>query len=84
MIGILKLIRFLYTLVDPAANALWRAPLEWKWLATNVLAFMWCVAFGITVGEYVTIGYSIMGHVALITMCFGTYWFMRRAERDWG
>jgi hypothetical protein len=84
MIGIIKLIRFLYTLVDPAANALWRAPLEWKWLATNVLAFMWCVAFGITVGEYITIGYSIMGHVALITMCFGTYWFMRRAERAWG
>jgi hypothetical protein len=84
MIGIIKLIRFLYILVDPAANALWRAPLEWKWLATNVLAFMWCVAFGITVGEYITIGYSIMGHVALITMCFGTYWFMRRAERDWG
>jgi len=75
MIGIIKLIRFLYTL---------RAPLEWKWLATNVLAFMWCVAFGITVGEYITIGYSIMGHVALITMCFGTYWFMRRAERAWG
>jgi len=84
MIGIIKLIRFLYTLVDPAANALWRAPLEWKYLATNILAFMWCLVFGITVGEYIAIGYSIMGHVALITMCFGTYWFMRRAEQDWG
>lgn len=84
MIGILKLIRFLYTLVDPASNALRRAPLEWKYLATNILAFMWCLAFGITVGEYITIGYSILGHVFLITMCFGTYWLMTRAERDWG
>jgi len=49
-----------------------------------VLAFMWCVAFGITASEYVMIGYSIIGHVALITMCFVTYWVMRRSSKTWG
>ena len=76
MFGIFKLIKLLWSLVDPAKNALSNAPLEWKWLVTNVLGFMWCVSFGIYVGEYVMIGYSIIGHVALITMCFVTYWVM--------
>jgi hypothetical protein len=76
MFGIIKLIRLLWSLVDPAKNALSSAPLEWKYLVTNVLAFMWCVSFGITVGEYIMIGYSIIGHIALITMCFVTYWAM--------
>jgi len=84
MMGLIKLIGFLWTLVDPARNALWSAPLEWKWLATNVLAFMWCVSFGLYVGEYLVIGYSIAGHIALITMCFVTYWVMRRSRETWG
>jgi len=84
MMGLIKLFRLLWSLIDPAKNALWSAPLEWKYLATNVLAFMWCVAFGITASEYVMIGYSIIGHVALITMCFVTYWVMRRSSKTWG
>jgi hypothetical protein len=81
MMGLFKLIRFLFTLVDPATNALSNAPLEWKYLATNALAFMWCVSFGIYIGEYVTIGYSIVGHVALITMCFLTYYLLRYSKK---
>jgi len=82
MIGIWKLIKFMYSLIDPATNAFANAPLEWKYLATNVLAFMWCISFGITVGEYVTIGYSIIGHIALITMCFVTYYTLRRSRKN--
>jgi len=81
MVGLFKLFRFLFSLIDPAANALANAPLEWKYLATNVLAFMWCVSFGLAVGEYLMIGYSIIGHIALITMCFMTYYVMRYSRR---
>lgn len=81
MMGLFKLIRFLFTLVNPASNALSNAPLEWKYLATNALAFMWCVSFGLYVGEYLTIGYSIIGHIALITMCFITYVVMRNSRK---
>jgi len=82
MFGIIKLIRLLWSLVDPAKNALSAAPLEWKYLVTNILAFMWCISFGITVGEYVMIGYSIIGHIALITMCFVTYWAMTYSKQQ--
>lgn len=81
MMGLFKLLRFLFTLVNPATNALSSAPLEWKYLATNVLAFMWCVSFGLYVGEYLMIGYSIIGHVALITMCFVTYYVFRFSKK---
>ena len=83
MFGLFKFIRFLFTLVDPATNALSNAPLEWKYLATNILAFMWCVSFGLYVGEYMTIGYSIAGHVALITMCFATYYVLRYSRKNY-
>ncbi|MDR9433014.1 MAG: hypothetical protein RI539_07260 [Spiribacter sp.] len=82
MIGLFKLLRLLFSLVNPATNALSSAPLEWKYLATNVLAFLWCVSFGVYVGEYVMIGYSIIGHIALISMCFLTYYLMRHSRQN--
>ena len=82
MLGLFKIIKFMFSLVNPATNALSNAPLEWKYLATNVLAFMWCVSFGITVGEYITIGYSIIGHIALITMCFVTYYTLTYSRKN--
>jgi hypothetical protein len=82
MFGLFKLIKLLWSLVDPAKNALSSAPLEWKYLVTNVLAFLWCLSFGIYVGEYVMIGYSIIGHAALITMCFVTYLTMTYSKRQ--
>ncbi|MBY5268409.1 hypothetical protein [Spiribacter salinus] len=82
MIGLFKLIRLMFGLIDPASNALSNAPLEWKYLATNILAFMWCVSFGLYIGEYIMIGYSIIGHMALITMCFLTFFLMRHSRRN--
>jgi len=52
-------------------------PLSGNISPTNVLAFMWCISFGLAVGEYLMIGYSIISHIALITMCFITYYVMR-------
>lgn len=79
-----SLIKFLYLigrefprLLDIRTNALAKVPDQTKYLAMILLSCFWCLAFGIYIGELMTIGYNMIGHIALITMAFVTGWVMR-------
>ena len=80
MRGWLNLGKFAYGLLDGSKNALKDSPMEYKFLVSNLLASLWCIAFGIFTAELLFIGYSIIGHIALITMVFFT-WFVFTTEK---
>ena len=64
-----KVLEFL----NPSYNALRNSPPEWKFLASIILATFWGLAFGIFTGELLFIGYSILGHYALLFCVFLTW-----------
>ena len=78
MIGLIKFFIFLVSsslaVLDPAKNVLREAPVETKYFYSILLSLFWCLAFGLYVGEFLTIGYNMIGHVALISMAFLTWW----------
>lgn len=80
MMGYIKLGKFAYGLLDSGQNALRSAPIEYKFLLSNTLAAMWCVAFGIYTAELLFIGYNIIGHTVLIAAIFFT-WFVFTTEK---
>ena len=80
MIGWIKLSKFSYGLLDSTKNALKTAPMEYKFVLSNTLAAMWCVAFGIYTAELLFIGYNIIGHTVLIAAVFFT-WFVFTTEK---
>jgi len=80
MRGWINLGTFAYGLLDGTKNALKTAPMEYKYLVSNLLAAMWCIGFGIYTAELLFIGYNIIGHAALITCVFLTF-FVFAAER---
>lgn len=65
--------KFLFGLLNGSINALKTAPLEYNFLFSCILAFMWCLAFGIYTAELVFIGYSIIGHILLLAAVFITW-----------
>ena len=80
MIGWIKLGNVAYGLLNSTKNALRTAPMEYKFLLSNTLAAMWCIAFGIYTAELVFIGYNIIGHTVLIAAVFFT-WFVFTIEK---
>ena len=78
--GFVLVSKFGYGLLDNTRNALKNARMEYKFLLSNLLAAMWCVAFGIYTAELLFIGYNIIGHVVLITAVFFTF-FVFTTER---
>ena len=80
MVGWYKLGKFGYGLLDSTKNGLKNSPMEYKFLASNLLASLWCIAFGIFTAELLFIGYNIIGHICLITMVFFT-WFVFNNEK---
>lgn len=80
MIGWINLGKFAYGLLDSGKNALKNSPMEYRFLASNLLAAMWCIGFGIYTAELLYIGYNIIGHLTLITCVFFTF-FVFTAER---
>lgn len=63
----------LIDILNPNKNGLRAAPPEYKFMISCILASLWCVAFGIYTAELLFIGYSIIGHIVLITMVFFTF-----------
>ncbi|MDC6486402.1 hypothetical protein PQZ12_01545 [Methylophilaceae bacterium] len=59
-------------IIHPSHNPLKHAPKEYAFMATLVLACFWCLSFGLYMGEYLAIGESMLGHIAIITMVFVT------------
>lgn len=78
--GWINLGKFAYGLLDGSKNALRDAPMEYKFLLSNILAAMWCIAFGVYTAELLFIGYSIIGHTLLISCVFFT-WYVFTAEK---
>ena len=70
--------------LNPAYNALKDSPPEYKFLASTILAGFWCIAFGIFTGELLFIGYSIIGHYALIFCVFVTWGIFRITKKLYG
>ena len=80
MMGYWKLGKFAYGILDATKNGLRNSPMEYKFVLSNTLASMWCIAFGIYTAELLYIGYNIIGHTVLITCVFFT-WFVFTTEK---
>ena len=87
MFGLLKFIlavcRTFYELLDPNLNALRNAPASIKYGASILLACLWCLAFGLYIGELTYIGYNMFGHIAVVSMAFLTWLVMRTVTRQY-
>jgi len=88
MFSVLKFIYILFKAfrdgLNPNLNSLKHAPTYLKYFASVVLACFWCLAFGLYVGELLTIGHNMIGHIALITMAFSTGYVMQVFRKTYG
>lgn len=77
MFGAYKFILFttrsFYHLLDPNKNDLRYAPVSTRYLFSILLACFWCLAFGLWAGELYLMGFNMIGHIAVISMAFGTW-----------
>lgn len=87
MFGFVKflilLVRSFVQLLDPDRNALKDAPPQIKYITSVLLASFWAVAFSLYVGELATLGYNVIGHVAVVTMAFVTWAVFRHFRRTY-
>lgn len=81
MFSILKFIWIVFKafpgLMNVRTNALANVPDQTKWLAMVMLSSFWALAFTLYVGELMYIGYNILGHIAIVTMVFVTWYTFR-------
>ena len=81
MFSVLKFIYIVFkafpALLNVDRNALANVPNPTKYLAMIMLSCFWCLAFGLYIGELLTIGYNMLGHVAIVTMVFVTGYTFR-------
>ena len=88
MFGILKFIYGLFQqivqLLDPDRNPLRYAPPYVRYLTSIILAWLWCISYGLYFGELLTVGYNIFGHVAIIGMVFVTLKVFKETEKTYG
>ena len=77
MFSVLKFLWIVFkafpALLNVDRNALKNVPNPIKYLAMIMLSCFWCLAFGLYIGELLTIGYNMIGHVAIVTMVFVTW-----------
>jgi hypothetical protein len=69
-----------WNIMNPNINPLRHAPAHIKYFASILLGCFWCLAFGLYVGELLTIGYNMIGHIAIISMVFATWAVFRTTE----
>jgi hypothetical protein len=88
MFGLFKFLFFVVKsfrqLLDPNINPLRHAPPYIRYFFSILLACFWCLAFGLYIGEKLTIGYNMFGHIAIISMAFGTWAVFRTVENSYG
>ena len=84
MFSILKFLwvisRSSWNIMNPNINPLRHAPAHIKYFASILLGCFWSLAFGLYVGELLTIGYNMIGHIAIISMAFATWAVFRTTE----
>lgn len=77
MFSVLKFLWMVCTafpgLLNVDRNALKNVPDPTKYLSMVMLSCFWCLAFGLYIGELLTIGYNMIGHIAIVTMVFVTW-----------
>jgi len=85
------LLKFIYILfkafkngLNPNLNSLRYAPVYLRYFTSIVLACFWCLAFGLYIGELLTIGYNMLGHIAIISMAFATGAVMQVFKKTYG
>jgi len=85
MFSVFKFFYFLFqkgrSVLDPNLNPLRHAPPHVRYFATILLACFWCLAFGLYFGDFLFIGYNMLGHVAVITMAFTTWVVFKQFDR---
>lgn len=85
MFSLLKFIWIVFrafpALLNVDRNALKNVPDPTKYLAMILLSVFWCLAFGLYIGELLYIGYNMLGHVAIVTMVFVTWWTFRSLNK---
>jgi hypothetical protein len=70
--------------LDPNINPLRHAPPYIRYFFSILLACFWCLAFGLYIGEKLTIGYNMFGHIAVVSMAFATWTVFKQVERTYG
>ena len=88
MYSVLKFFYFVFQkgrhLIDPNLNPLRHAPSHIRYFAAVLLACFWCLAFGLYFGDFLLIGYNMMGHIAVISMGFITWAVFKQFDRIYG
>lgn len=81
MFSIFKFIYIVFkafpALLNIDRNALANVPSPTKYLVMIMLSCFWCLSFGLYIGELLTIGYNMIGHIAIVTMVFVTWYTFR-------
>ena len=85
-----SILKFLYLVfkssrdvINPNLNPLRHAPVYVKYFISILLGCFWSLAFGIYIGELLTIGYNMIGHIAIISMVFATAAVFRSVEKTY-
>lgn len=82
MFGLYKLILALYRayadLLSPHTNNLKYAPPQFKYIVSILIASLWAVAFSLYIGELYYLGYNVIGHVAIVSMAFFTWYVLNK------
>ena len=88
MFSVLKFIwlvsRSSWNIMNPNLNPLRHAPVYIKYFLSILLGCFWSLAFGLYIGELLTIGYNMVGHVAIVSMAFGTWAVFRQVKKTYG
>ena len=88
MYSVLKFFYLVFTngrkILDPNLNPLRHAPSHIRYFATILLACFWCLAFGLYFGDFLFIGYNMVGHLAVISMGFVTWTVFKQFDRVYG
>jgi hypothetical protein len=69
--------------MNPNLNPLRHAPMYVKYFLSVLLGCFWSLAFGLYIGELLTIGYNMLGHIAIISMVFVTWSVFRSVENTY-
>jgi hypothetical protein len=73
-----------WNIMNPNLNPLRHAPVYVKYFLSVLLGCFWSLAFGLYIGELLTIGYNMIGHIAIISMVFATVAVFRSVEKTYG
>jgi hypothetical protein len=78
MFAVLKffylLLRGSWDVTNPNLNPMRYAPPYVKYVASILLGCFWSLAFGLYTAQFLFIGYNMIGHIAIISMMFVTWY----------